>query len=107
MSPRIGSFDRLLVFERQVETGTDSLGQPVKEWRTFAKAWGSVTQTAEDEAFAASQRYTSRTVTVTTHFRTDIRETDRVVIDGKVYNINGIREIGRREAIEIKGVWSR
>jgi SPP1 family predicted phage head-tail adaptor len=103
---RAGSFDRIIVIERQFPTGTtDSLGQAITEWRPVHKAWAAKLHKSEDEAFAASQRYAQRTVTFRTYWLNDVTETDRLECDGVYVDIKGVREIGFREGIEIAGEW--
>ncbi|WP_275782430.1 phage head closure protein [Pararhizobium gei] len=103
---RIGSYDRLARLQRNSETGElDALDQPIKAWTVIASFWVSKTHKSEDEAFAASQRYARRTVTFGCHFRSDVTETDRIEVDGVLYAVKGIREIGFREALEISAEW--
>ena len=102
---RVGSFDRILVVERQFQVGEDILFQPVYEWRPIQQMWAAKLHKSEDEKFAASQRYAVRTVTFTTYWTDNIRETDRLECDGLHYDIKGIREIGFREGIEIAAEW--
>ena len=103
---RIGAFDRVLIIERESPTGEeDVFGQPIMEWREIARVWAEKLHKSEDEAFAASQRYATRTVTFRTYWLDDVRPTDRLSSDSLTYNIKGIREIGFREGLEISADW--
>lgn len=103
---RIGSYDRLARLQRNIETGeVDDFEQPIKAWTVVNTFWVSKTHKAEDESFAASQRYARRTVTFDCHYFADIKETDHLEVDGIVYAVKGIREIGFREALEISAEW--
>lgn len=103
---RVGVFNRLANLERLFETGQeDSLGQPITEWRRINTFWCEKSHKSEDEAFSASQRYAVRTVTFRAHFLADIKETDRLEVDGLFYDIKGIREVGFREGTEIAAEW--
>lgn len=102
---RIGNRNRLVSLQRQVETGEiDALYQPVTKWQTITKFWAALTFKNVDEEFAASQRYAKRTVTFQTSYR-DVKETDRLLLDGNAYNVKGVKEIGYREGIEISAEW--
>lgn len=103
---RAGSFDRVVTVERQFETSEeDVFGSPILEWRPVHRFWAGKIHKAEDEAFAASQRYAKRTVTFSSYWLEDIKETDRLICDGVQYDIRGLREIGFREGIEISAEW--
>lgn len=103
---RAGRLDRRLTISRRVETGRDDLNNPVFEWQTVRTVWAAKIHKSEDEAFAASQHYSKRTVTFRTRYFADVTETDRLEIDGAVYRITGIREIGRRAGLEISAEWT-
>jgi SPP1 family predicted phage head-tail adaptor len=98
--------DRLAKLHREVETGEQNDWGPILAWTEISRFYVSKTHQSEDENHAALQRYAKRVVTFGAHYRPDIRETDRIEVDGDTYNIIGIREIGRREGIEIKAEWT-
>ncbi|MGE6740247.1 phage head closure protein [Allorhizobium pseudoryzae] len=98
--------DRLAKLHRETPTGeTNDWGQ-ILAWTEIARFYVSKTHQSEDEDYAAHQRYAKRVVTFGAHYRSDIKETDRIEVDGDTYGIVGIREIGRREGIEIKAEWT-
>lgn len=99
---KIGSLDRVVELRRDVPTGAvDALNVPVKVDTLVATFRAEKIHKSEDERFAAEQRYAVRAVTFRAWFRADVIETDRLVCEGVTYDIRGVREIGRREGIEI------
>ena len=75
--------------------------EPVGEWLPLRTVRAQKIHKAEDEKFAASQRYESRTVSFRMYFQADILPTDRLLCDGLEYDIRGIRELGFRRGTEI------
>jgi SPP1 family predicted phage head-tail adaptor len=98
--PAAGTLDRRLTVLRRMQTGVDALNNPVFSFGELRTVWAAKIHKAEDEAFAASQRYATRTVVFRTRYQA-VLETDRLLCEGITYDVKGVREIGRREAVEI------
>ncbi len=98
-----GRLDRLVQFERASMT-TDALNEPVEQWGLLASVWASATPVSDGERFAAGERAAEITMRFRTHHcavLADLDERDRVVFDGRVYDITGVKEIGRQRGIEV------
>lgn len=80
---------------------TNELNEPLDIWNEVRTIRAEKIHKAEDEKFAASQRYESRTVTFRIWYWPDIVATDRLRCVGLVYEIRGIRELGFRRGLEI------
>jgi SPP1 family predicted phage head-tail adaptor len=100
---RAGALDRRITLERATTTA-NALNEPVATWGPLCVVAAAVKPVTNAERVAAAQvqaevmtrfqiRYNALTSTV------DAR--DRLVFAGKVYDIVGVMELGRREGIEI------
>ncbi|RJP54170.1 MAG: head-tail adaptor protein [Anaerolineaceae bacterium] len=100
---RAGALDRRLTIQEKVITQSDS-GEEQVTWSTIATVWAQKIENRGSERFAAQQyvghsvrtfkiRYSSTVAAVTTEHR--------LVYDGVNYDITDVRELGRREGIEI------
>lgn len=98
-----GKLDRRVKFQRAtlvddgfsgVETFADH-GSPV---------WASKQDVSDGERWRAGEvaaHITTRFVVRYSAFSADLTPKDRLVVDGVTYGITGVKEIGRREALEI------
>jgi len=71
-------------------------------WSDIRTVWAAMKYDSVDEEFASNQNYARRVVTFTMRFTSDLTAVDRLRCNGVEYDIKGIREIGFREAIEVK-----
>ncbi len=101
--PLPGMMDRRLSVHRAVHVGSSSMNEPIFEWQPLRTVWAQKIHKSEGEQFdqGTKQRYASNSVAFKTWFMSDLRETDKLVCEGTEYNVVGIREIGRREGLEI------
>ena len=95
-----GDLDRRITFERAIGT-TDDLGGEVHNWGEHATVWAQVLPISDGERWRAAEVAAS----VTTRFRirwgAGVTVEDRIAYDGRIYDIVGVKEIGRREGQEI------
>lgn len=89
---------------RAIHPGTDEFNAPVHEWTDIAVVWGSKQDISDSERIRAQEV----SAEITTRFQiryssavADVGPKDQVRCDGKTYAIFGVKEIGRREGIEI------
>jgi SPP1 family predicted phage head-tail adaptor len=76
-------------------------GENVQEWKQFCKMWASVNHKGGREGFYARQVVAEGVVVFKMRYRDDIRETMRIVHNERIYNINAIAEVGRKDWLEI------
>lgn len=95
--------DRLITIQRNTLT-YDEKNQPVENWADLAQAWAEKRDVSDGERFEAARVDAQ----ITTRFRllwspqiADVNPKDRIAFDGRTYDISGVKEIGRREGIEI------
>ena len=71
-------------------------------WADIRTVWAAMKYESADEVFAADQAYARRVVTFTMRFTSNLTAVDRLRCDGVTYDVLGIKEVGFREAIEVK-----
>ena len=99
-SPKL---DRKITLQRATTT-TNEYGEEVQTWGTLATVWASKKDVSDGERIAAA----AASAEIGTRFQirwdsswSDLSPLDRVVYDGRTYNISAVKEIGRREGLEI------
>lgn len=96
-----GKLDRRISIERATET-TDAVGGVVQSW---LPVWSGISASATP--ISDGERWRAGEVAAHVDMRFQIRwgfgaeVTDRIVYDGRIYEIEGVKEIGRREGQEI------
>ncbi|UXT48174.1 phage head closure protein [Agrobacterium tumefaciens] len=98
----IGNMDRRITIERETETVKPS-GSVVKAWTPVATVWAEVLQQSASEFFTGYGEAETGSVIFRVRFRPGITTADRVTYDGTAYGIKEIKEIGRRDALELRG----
>lgn len=100
-----GNRDRRIIIESPTST-TDAFGGEVITWTPIGTGWwASFYPLKDSEVFRNSEA----TATVTHRFQLDftnqvwdaIDPRCRILFDGRTYNVVGIKEIGRRQGIDI------
>lgn len=98
---RAGKLDRRLTVQRK--TLVDSGGWNDEEvWSDLVTLWAEKEHAQEDIQYPEGAGLHFEITTFRTRYFSDLRQTDRLVFEGEFFEIRGIREIGRREGMEIK-----
>lgn len=103
---RAGKLDRRIRIERYTTT-TNDFGEAVPAWAALATVWAEAEQIRDGERFAAGEVAAERTHRFRIRWSgkvDDLTPKDRVVYpaeDGRTYNVISVKEIGRREGLEI------
>lgn len=98
-----GKLDRKITIQRFTQT-RDEMNEPVPAWATLATRWASYEPVRDGEKFRAGEtaaNISARFVIRHSSNVADLNPKDRVQFDGKTYDILNVKEIGRREGIEI------
>lgn len=102
-TPSAGRYDRRVLLERIVTT-RDAFNENEKNWTDLATVWASKVDVSDAERI----RNAEVGATITTRFRirwstdvADLSALDRLKCEGRTYEISGVKEIGRREELEI------
>lgn len=95
-----GQMDRQIVLQTY-STTTDDWNHPVKTWADLATVWASKVDKRETERNELNQTVALTSTTWTIRYRSDIDTTARIKYGTKIYEIRGIKELGRREGLQI------
>lgn len=98
----IGKLDRRITIERRTETVKPS-GSVVKAWAPIASVWAEIIQQTATEFFTGYGEAETGSVIFRIRFVADITTADRVTYNGTAYNLKEIKELGRRDALELRG----
>lgn len=98
----IGNMDRRITIDRETETVKPS-GSVVKAWTPVATVWAEVVQQSASEFFTGYGEAETGTMIFRVRYRPGITTADRVTYDGQSYGLKEIKELGRHEALELRG----
>lgn len=99
-----GKLDRRITIEDLQKT-PDGAGGYTENWVTLATVWAEKRKQSGEEALRAGSVVPAETVIFRTRFRSDVTTEARIKHEGETYNITSIREIGRREGLELTTEW--
>lgn len=98
-----GDMDRRIVIRRATRTA-DVFNEPVETWSDHLRVWAAKKDISDRERLQAAEIG----ATITTRFTVRWSEAasrvtpkDRIALDGRSYDIHGIKEVGRRRFLEI------
>lgn len=95
-----GRLDRRITIQRAIKA-TDNFGGEVEIWGDHATVWAEVLPISDGERWRAAEVAAD----VTTRFRIrwgfGVQVTDRVLYDGRLYDLHGVKELGRRVGQEL------
>ena len=101
-----GALDRRVRIERR-SGQTNGFGETIETWLDMGAVWASRWDVSDSEQMKAAELGGA----VTTRFKvrySSLTETigarDRLRSEGRVYEVTGVKQIGRREIIEITTV---
>jgi SPP1 family predicted phage head-tail adaptor len=98
---RAGDLDRRITLRHRAQTTLEPYGEVVDSFQDFATISAAVRQISGREFLSAGAVVAERRAVFTIRYRADVLVTDRVVFAGAPFDIREIREIGRREGLEI------
>lgn len=99
----LGNLDRRITIQGNTPTASDS-GGDVDNWADVATVYAEKVENRGDERFATQQLVGHAVVTFRIRWSDTVKvvtDKHRIVFDGRTYNITAVREIGRREGIEM------
>ena len=103
MSLRAGTLDRSIILQRATTT-KNAFNEDVEAWAPLATVWSSKRDISDGERVRAAEvgavietRFQIRWSSVVA----DLSAVDRLLFGGLVYNITAVKEIGRRQGLEI------
>lgn len=98
-----GALDRRITLQQYGIT-YDGDNQPIEGFTDLATVWASVQHASDGERVRAAE--VGATITIRFQIRyssvvATVNPKDRVVYDGKTFDISAVKELGRREGLEI------
>ncbi|MDR7147052.1 phage head closure protein [Rhizobium sp. BE258] len=100
---RSGKLDRTLRIDRFSSDSADEYGVPVNGFTPLATLRAQIIQANTEEAIRNGAEDTTLVI-FRTRWLAGVTTADRVVYEGRFFNIKETREIGRREGLEIRAV---
>lgn len=103
MIARAGKLDRRVDVLRSV-SAKDGYNADILTWHPFASVWAEAMPISDGERLQAGEELGSRKYRFSVRYSPDtstITHKDRIRFEGVVYDINGVKEVGRRELVEI------
>lgn len=100
---RAGSLDRRIEIQRATES-RDDLNNVVLTWATLRTVWAAKADVRDGERWAAMEvgaEVTTRFTIRWSPYVADVNPKDRIRYGGRTYDIVAVKEIGRREGLEI------
>jgi SPP1 family predicted phage head-tail adaptor len=98
-----GRLDRRIALQR-ASVAADAFNEPVPSWTTFATVWAEAKPVLDAERQQAGQTLASKSYRFTIRYSPTVANLDprdRVTFDGRDYDVQGVKEMGRREFLEI------
>jgi SPP1 family predicted phage head-tail adaptor len=100
---RAGGLDRRVTLQRFTVT-TDDYGEEIQTWNDLATVFAEVRQQSGREFIAAAQVQADRLVVFFIRWFAGLTVLDRVSYAGTLHDIVEVREIGRRDGVELHTV---
>ncbi|RZJ01818.1 MAG: head-tail adaptor protein [Brevundimonas sp.] len=101
-----GKLDRRITIQRATVT-RDEYNAEVSTWATMANVWAAYEPIKDGERFRAGERAAELSARFQIRYSSQVAGVtaeDRLTFDGKTYEIINVKEIGRREGIELTTV---
>jgi len=97
---RSGRLDRRIKLQRKTVV-ENSYGEPIETWVDLATVWAEYLPARSVERYAATQMMAEVDTRWRIRYRTDLTPIDRLSYAGRLYDVTGVVEMGRREGLEI------
>lgn len=100
---KAGELDRRVTLQARALT-KNAFNEDVESWPDFATVWASYQPVRDAERFRAAEVAASITARFQIRWATALRGLDptwRLTFDGRSFDIVAVKEIGRREGLEI------
>lgn len=100
---RAGPLDRRITI-RRATTARDQANQPRKQWADLTTVWANAKPVMDSERLRAGETLAQKSYRFTIYYSStvaDVDPRDQIVFDGRTYDVQGVKTIGRREGLEI------
>jgi SPP1 family predicted phage head-tail adaptor len=102
---KAGSLDRLITIQRATIVEND-LGEHINIWSDLHSINASIQYFRDIERWAASQISAESMARFVIRWGFFVKVTDRIIFEEKIWDIIGVKEIGRREGQELTAATS-
>lgn len=102
-----GKLDRRITLQRFTSTTAAGSGERVKTWADLATRWASKRDVSDSERVASAEvsaEIGTRFVVRWEKLLADLNPKDRLVFEGRTYEIVAVKEIDRRVGLEISAI---
>ena len=99
-----GRLDRKIALRRVSYATVEGMTEPVETWATFATVWANVMPVSDGERLRSGETLAQMQSRFTIRYSSVVASLDprdRLQYNGRDYDINGLKELGRREFFEI------
>jgi len=97
---RAGAMRHRVELQRMTSTKTAS-HRVVETWTTYARGWAEMRQAGVNEILADFGERQANSAVFMIRWLPGVSVSDRLVHDGKAWNVTGLVEIGRRQGLQI------
>lgn len=97
---RAGELDRRIEFLDGTDI-QDGFGETLTTWNVDFTVWGGLKHLSGTEKMSGDQEVASIDAEVRVRWRSAIRQQHRIRVDGQVFEIKAMKELGRREGLLI------
>jgi SPP1 family predicted phage head-tail adaptor len=98
-----GKLHHIIAIEREIEAVLPS-GSVSKSWTNVATIRAEIVQRSAAERLTGYGEAEDGTIVFRIRYRPGLKTRDRVVYDGRAFDIKEITEIGRKRGLELRGV---
>ncbi len=98
-----GNLDSRILFLRAT-TAPNGFNEPVETWSTLASVWAKAVPVSDGERWSAGQTLANETIRFTIRWANSVSSVgpkDRVQYEGRTFDIQGVKDLGRKEYREI------
>ncbi len=98
---RAGKLDKTIIIERAT-TIVDDYGTPVETWTTFSTVRAQLIQASTEEFMRSFGASSEVAAVFRIRWLDGLTLADRVTYDGRAYDLKEIKELGRREGLDLR-----
>lgn len=100
---RAGKLDRTIAIQRSTHT-IDETGNPVFNWPNLATLRAEVVQSSTEEFMRGFGASDETVIVFRTRYLDGVTTADRISYSGRFHNIKEVKELGRRDGLEIRAI---
>lgn len=101
-----GKLDRRITLLRASRAQDQGTGEEIETWSTLAEVWAAKKDVSDGERMRAAEvsaEISTRFIIRWSSAWSDLNAKDRIQYDGRFYDIFSVKEIDRRQGLEITG----